>query len=254
MRSIPFAIEIATGITFSKLIFPQSVRKSTHTFYHMRSPKIIANWKSNKTVKETKEWFAEAHSLLLSTPYTAEVIICPPFPLLPLCQSLIREYNLAWKLGAQDVSAFSEGRHTGEVSARLLKDFVHYVLIGHSERRRQLGESDEFLSEKVKQAQASLIEPFYFAQTVHTPIPLSVTTVVYEPPGAISPAPPERAEDVEKAATILRQQKHILSVLYGGNVTPSNIDSFMSLSHIDGIIAGNASLDPQLFTKLVTYA
>lgn len=220
----------------------------------MKQPQIIANWKSNKTLKQTQEWFAEIHSLLLSTSYTTEVIICPPFPLLPVCKDLLKQYHLSWKLGAQDVSCFDQGRHTGEVSAVLLKDFVEYVLIGHSERRKQLDETDEMLAEKVRQVQNVSLEPLYFAQTVHTPIPLTVTTVVYEPPGSISPAPPDSPEDVEKAAQILRQQKHITSVLYGGSVTPENIASFMNLSYIDGIIAGQASLDPVLFAKLVTYA
>lgn len=216
----------------------------------MKPALIIANWKSNKTPHEVSEWFAEIAPLVMTSQDDKKVIICPPFPLLPLCQQLIKHYHLPWDLGSQDVSAFDQGRHTGEVSAVLLKEFVTYALIGHSERRQQLGEMEELLVGKVKQVQTVGIEPLFFVQTVATPFPQSLTTIVYEPPSSISPAPADSPEDVDKAAKELKKDRNI-SVLYGGNVTAENVASFMSLSSIDGIIAGNASLSPRDFAQLI---
>lgn len=216
----------------------------------MKRPLIIANWKSNKTPQEVTEWFAEIAPLVMTSQDDKKVIICPPFPLLPLCQQLMKHYQLPWELGSQDISAFDQGRHTGEVSSVLLKEFVTYALIGHSERRQQLGETEELLAQKVKQAQAVHIEPLFFVQTITTPFPQSLKTIVYEPPSSISPHPADTPEDVEKAAKEIKKDRNI-SVLYGGNVTAENINSFMSLSSIDGIIAGNASLSPQDFAQLI---
>lgn len=214
---------------------------------------IVANWKSNKNEQDVREWFEQIASSQFPT-NDKTVILCPSFPLLPLCRELIQKHHLPWQLGAQDVSAFGQGRHTGEVNAVQLKDFAEYILVGHSERRQQLGETDDVLVKKVQQTRNALLQPLFFAQTIDTKIPVGVEIVAYEPPGAISPSPADNPGNVEKAAIRLKQNKQIRYVLYGGNVTPDNAKLFMTLPHIDGVIVGNASLDALLFTELIQYA
>lgn len=216
----------------------------------MKQPLIIGNWKSHKTSKEVEAWFEELGSQI-HRDHRAEVVLCPPFPLLPLCKQLLTKHQLSWKLGAQDVSAFTQGKHTGEVNAALLREFVEYVLIGHSERRSELHESDEILFDKVKRVREVGLQPVFFVQGTQTPIPSGVDIVAYEPVFAIGTGHPDTPEDVEKVGAFFKTVKHVPTVLYGGSVDDKNVGLFMSCSSIDGIVPGTASLDPVIFAHLI---
>lgn len=218
----------------------------------MRHPFIVANWKSNKTTSEIERWFELVVSAM-PTPH-AEVILCPSFPLLPMSQMLIEKYHLTWKLGAQDVSSFTEGKHTGEVNAKQLKNFVDYVLIGHSERRRELKETDEMLFEKVKRVQEVGLTPIFFVQDKDTPIPDTIKIVAYEPIFAIGTGNPDTPEHAESIAKYLKKSKNIQTVLYGGSVDHKNVSLFLSEGLIDGVVPGTASLDPKEFVQLTNNA
>jgi len=219
----------------------------------MKDPLIIGNWKSHKNTQDVKEWFArlgpQAHGVS-----NAEVVLCPPFPLLPLCRELLDEYQLKWKLGAQDVSQFPEGKYTGDVSASLLKDFVDYVLIGHSERRSEHNESDDILFEKVKRVREVGLTPIFFVQGTQTPIPPAIDIVAYEPVFAIGTGHPDTPEDAEKVGEYFKKVKHVELFLYGGSVDDTNVNIFMSCSSIDGTVPGTASLDPIVFARLIQNA
>lgn len=198
-------------------------------------------------------WFAEVAAQIhgINSP---DVVLCPAFPLLPLCRQLIQKYQLDWKLGAQDVSLLPEGKHTGEVSAKLLKDFVQYVLVGHSERRSELHESDNTLFEKVKRVNEVGLTPIYFVQGEKTPIPDNIGIVAYEPIFAIGTGHPDSPEDAEKVGSYFKKIKKVPSVLYGGSVNDKNVSLFMSCSSLDGIVPGTASLDPAIFARLIQNA
>lgn len=214
----------------------------------MKRPLIIGNWKSHKTTEETEKWFEEIASVLHGD--YADVVLCPPFPLLSLCFQLIKKYQLNWQLGAQDVSPFPEGKHTGEVNAKQIKDFAHYVLIGHSERRTEFGETDTLLFEKVKRVQEEGLTPIFFVQNDTTNMPKGIGIVAYEPVFAIGTGNPDTPEDAEKVAISLKS-KGIPRVLYGGSVDNKNVAAFMSCSSLDGIVPGTASLDPSIFASLI---
>lgn len=218
----------------------------------MKRPLIIGNWKSHKSVKEVENWFLEVSASLFSVP--SEVVLCPPFPLLPLCRKLIKENQLPWKLGSQDISRFSVGKHTGEVNGLLLKDFVEYVLIGHSERRQQLQETEEILFEKVKRANEVNLQYIYFIQGEDTPIPEGVRIIAYEPVFAIGTGNPDTPEHAEQVANYFKKTKHVSTVLYGGSVDDKNVEAFMSCPSLDGVVPGTASLDPTMFSKLIKNA
>src|SRR5579872_6240829 len=146
----------------------------------MKPALIIGNWKSNKTSQEVEEWFAQISSEAF-LPAKATVIVCPPFPLLSLCKKLVEKYHLNWYIGAQDVSQFTPGKYTGEVSATLLKEYAQYVLVGHSERRNKLHETDDMLFEKVKRVKEVGLTPVFFVEDTKTPLPKDIQIVAYEP-------------------------------------------------------------------------
>lgn len=224
---------------------------------------LVANWKSNKTL-------SEAHSFLISFlnaefvkwlhtnsqhETKKQIILCPSFTLLPDLAHLLSEYpTLPIKLGAQNISAFDTGAHTGEEAAVQVAEFAQYVILGHSERRQEQGETDEIIAQKVKAAREYNLEPIVCVQGKKTPIPKNVHIVAYEPLDAIGtghPAIPERAEEV---AISLKKQHHISYVLYGGSVTPDNVHSYTSQPAIDGVLVGGASLKPDVFSEIIKRA
>ncbi|MCL5045783.1 MAG: triose-phosphate isomerase, partial [Actinobacteria bacterium] len=119
----------------------------------MRKPIIAANWKMHKTVSEA--WsFVNQLKPLLDGVAGVEVVICPPFPLLPAVGQALA--GTGWALGAQNLHWEKQGAFTGEVSGPMLADLgCKYVVIGHSERRQFFGETDHSVNLKVKAAFAN---------------------------------------------------------------------------------------------------
>ena len=113
---------------------------------------IVANLKSNQTNSEAKDWLFNFKKIkdLKQNLDNKEIILCPSFILLDFFALFIAENNLPFKLGAQNVSPFDQGPYTGEVNAKQIKDFADYVLVGHSERRNNFGETDDRLFKKVE--------------------------------------------------------------------------------------------------------
>lgn len=217
----------------------------------MKKLLIVANWKSNKTSLEAKEWIKRVTSYDLRFT-NKEIIVCPSFLHLPILKSYILNHKFPIKLGAQDISAFSEGAYTGEVNGRQLKEFVDYVLIGHSERRQNLNETDDILNKKVEMALEHDLKIIYCIQNEETLIPKGVNIIAYEPIFAIGTGRPETPENAKKIKEIVSKYnpEHFL---YGGSVSSDNIADFMK-SSMDGVLAGGASLDPLEFFKILENA
>jgi triosephosphate isomerase len=209
---------------------------------------IVANWKSNKLASEINAYAGiqqESNEL-------REVIICPPFTLLSNFKTLIDEKKLSYKLGAQNISPYTAGAYTGEINGQQIKEFADYVIIGHSERRSKFGESEDALKEKVEQALANKLTPIYCIQDENTFVPDGASLVAYEPVSAIGTGNPDTPENAEKVATaVMSKNPHVEFMLYGGSVTPENIASFVEQEHINGVLIGGASLDPERFEKLI---
>ena len=223
----------------------------------MKKQFFIANWKSHKNVSETEDWLQEFTILNSQFSTNKEVILCPPFPLLSRCAEFIQRHHMSLSLGSQSVSSYPEGTYTGEVSARLLKDFVAYALVGHSERRRLFHETDKDIGEKIQLALSYQIKPVLLLSNMHTTVPQGIEIVVYEPPSAISSdkgVHPENPEDVETAAGFLKQKNSVSYVLYGGSITPENVSVYTDLPSIDGVIVGGESLDPKSFASIIQHA
>ncbi len=218
----------------------------------MKKIYIIGNWKSHKTVSEAAEWFEKISHLKpqFSNLENKTIILCPPFELLSLSSALIQEYALPFILGAQDVSPFDEGAHTGEIAAVQLKEFVQYILVGHSERRN-LGETDEIVAQKSQQVLKAGLIPVVCVQGKETPVPEGVHVIAYEPVFAIGTGIADTPEDAEEVLKFFKE-KGMTTTIYGGSVSPENVSSFTTQPSVDGVLPGKDSLNPQLFADIIT--
>lgn len=226
---------------------------------------LVANWKSHKNSTEAHLWMQEflnhdfvswIHVASGHDPVQKTVVICPPAPLLPLMHSMVSSFpvSIPLRLGAQNVSAFAEGSHTGEEPAEMLKEFVSFVIIGHSERRKEENETDEVLARKVQRARECHIEPIFCVQGKETPVPEGVHMIAYEPLDAIGTGHPESPENANEVAQYFKKQKQISFVLYGGSVTEENVSEFTSQEYLDGVLVGTASLKAEQFARVVQNA
>ena len=199
---------------------------------------VIANWKSNNP----QNWS-------IAVPENVEVAVALPFPLLPT----LKDYSLC----AQDVSMFESGPYTGEVSAEMLKSLgVKYCLVGHSERRKYFGETNEIVQKKVAQLEKNNIIPIVCAQNFEE-IPKQVqhdtnnTYIMYEPAYAISTNGQYHAEAPEKINAVLNTFPKNARLLYGGSVNPENIKLLIAnCPLLIGFVVGHASLNPETFSQI----
>jgi len=140
----------------------------------------------------------------------------------------------------------------------MLKDFVKYVIVGHSERRKYFGETDEDVSQKIEQCLKYGLTPIAcvsnLGQVSMVSRVSSKVILVYEPVEHISTGGKFRPDDPEQANLMAQKIKTAVGwdvrVLYGGSVTAENARSFVSQPDISGVLVGQASLDPQEFAKI----
>ncbi|CAG1008132.1 MAG: triose-phosphate isomerase [Anaerolinea sp.] len=250
----------------------------------MRTPIIAGNWKMNKTPSEAVE-YVKALLPRLQGLSQAERVVCPPFVALPGVAAALT--GTALKVGAQNVHEKDSGAFTGNISAPMLKGLAEYVIIGHSEVRQYLGDTDAMINAKAKALLHHGFKPIIavgesdelnrkgetvpfvgaqvraaFAGIPAEQVPLIV--VAYEPIWAIGTG---RAPNPEEANAIIKSAvRDILAELYGagiaaqvriqygGSVTPANMEGFMSQPDIDGGLVGGASLKADDFVALIELA
>ncbi len=212
---------------------------------------LAANWKSHKTITETKDFFAvlaerKAHIL----PSSVHMIICPSFPSLVIARDEMKKHEIPVALGAQDVSPFPEGAYTGEVAATQLQDLVEYIIIGHSERRDYFEELDHMIEMKVKQAKDAGLKVILCVQDEDATVYDGVDIVAYEPVSAIGTGNPDDPENVQRVLSALQSRYPSVTYLYGGSVNSNTIAQFLSINEIGGFLVGGASLDADSFLQL----
>lgn len=220
---------------------------------------IVGNWKSNKTIAEAESWVGDLKNHLPSLPNWSnlEIVLCAPFTLLPLLATKLQSDKATkLKLGAQDVSPFPDGAYTGEISARMLKDLgVEYVMIGHSERRKYFKEDDQMLANKVKEALDFGLTPIYCVQGKTTPVPEGVKIILYEPQAAIGTGQAGSPKEADQVGKALRQiPGEEVMILYGGSVSPENINDFCRQENLNGVGIGGVSLDARKFLEIIENA
>ena len=251
----------------------------------MRKKIVAANWKMNMTQAESAR-FVESMLLDLGDVIDVEVVIIPPFTAIAkVMESLGKAHNI--KVGAQNMYWEKRGAFTGEISAALLRDlFVHYVVLGHSERRTLFGETDEIVNRKVRAALEASLRPIVcVGETLEQrdrgnvqkilsiqlrgslaglgPKELQDTVIAYEPVWAIGTGRNATPPQAQEAHAFIRRTLHEMSddttaervrIQYGGSVKPDNAQELMSQPDIDGALVGGASLDPRSFVQIVKAA
>lgn len=221
----------------------------------MKNVLLAANWKSNKTKFEAKDWLKEVSAQSFGE--GLEVVILAPFTLLDTISGYIRVNDFPFKLGAQDVSPFDDGAYTGEVSARQIKEFADYVLIGHSERRTNFGESDEMVRKKVERAIAQELKPIVCISDLSQVANLKFDqelTIAYEPLEAIGTGKPQDPDSVEFMANQIRAKMSSARIIYGGSVNADNLRDYINLDGIEGALVGGGSLNSSSFIDILKNA
>ncbi len=225
---------------------------------------VVANWKANKTILETSDWVKKFSGEAVGDSYL-EVIIAAPFMALDTLKTHITDYGLTRyvSVASQDISMFPVGAYTGEVPGEILENLVTYCLIGHSERRRYLGETTEMAGKKAEWAMENDITPIICAQTLEE-IPENINRhsvekylIMYEPFEAISTDNQYRPESSQKINEVLVQwQKKLPTgarLLYGGSVNQENITDLMMVDRelLSGFVVGRASLEADSFSSII---
>ena len=239
----------------------------------MARKKLIAgNWKMNGLLADGVELAkgVAAEVKAMSKP-ECEFLVCPPFTLLTSVKKALRGAKVA--LGAQDAHFNTKGAHTGDISPEMLKDVgCQYVMLGHSERRADHGESNELVNKKAVAAHhAGLKTVICIGETlaerdsgktidvcskqIMGSVPddstAADTVIAYEPVWAIGTGKTPTANDVEEVHAAVRKvlakklgkgNANKMRILYGGSVKPGNAKEFLSLPDVDGALIGGASL------------
>jgi triosephosphate isomerase len=250
----------------------------------MRKPVIAGNWKMYKLLGEAVDT-ALALKPLVANANHCEVVIAPVFTALKTVADRLEGSNVG--VAGQNCSTeLSEGAHTGEVTAAMLRDVgARYVIVGHSERRHLYFETDSMVNKKCHAGLAANLSVIFcvgesLAQreqgtaervvsgqlngglTGLTASDLDRIIVAYEPVWAIGTgrtATPEQAQEMHAfirrvfADRYSDQAGSELRILYGGSVKPDNIAGLMSQTDIDGALVGGASLEAESFAKIVNY-
>ncbi|MEK7475861.1 MAG: triose-phosphate isomerase [Candidatus Coatesbacteria bacterium] len=238
-----------------------------------------ANWKMYKTRSQAKT-FMDAFAKTGPWTGAAKVVVCPPFTSLDVVGAGLGASGVA--LGAQDCHWETEGAFTGEVATAMLKDAgCTYVIVGHSERRKLFGETDETVNKKLQAAvKAGLIPILCVGETLQerdagkteSVVRTQVTgglagfdaatvkgfVIAYEPVWAIGTgkvATPQQAQEVHAVIRKLLADRGpevaaAVPVLYGGSVKADNIAALMAGPDLDGGLVGGAALDPVSFAAI----
>jgi triosephosphate isomerase len=240
-----------------------------------RRPFIAANWKMHLLRADAAVY---CRALRSDVPAGPQVVIFPSFPLLPIVAEELRGSTAA--VGGQDLHPEDKGAHTGDVSGAQLADAgCTWALCGHSERRRDHGESDELVGRKAAAAVRHGLSPLLCIGETRDErkagdtfkvlerqlraglAPLAAGTpfaLAYEPVWAIGTGETATPEIAGEAHRFLRgllgeitSDASTVSILYGGSVTPDNAASLIAQPDIDGFLVGGASLDPQKFLAII---
>ncbi len=249
----------------------------------MRKSIIAGNWKMNTSVDEAVRLGGEVERACAGLD-AVEIVLCPPFISLDVVGRALRDGTL--KLGAQNVHWEPDGAHTGEISAKMLRDLgCDYVIVGHSERRMNLGETDERINRKIhavleqdmrpilcvgetwEQREAGRTESVVREQVERAIAglegSLDGTVIAYEPVWAIGTGRSATTEQAQDAHALIRGLIRRLSgpavadamrIQYGGSVKPANAKELFAQPDVDGGLIGGASLVADSFQQIVTAA
>lgn len=213
-----------------------------------------------------------------------EIVLAPSMLVLqPLSVQIDRR---KFRLAAQNAFYKDEGPYTGEVSFTMLRDLVHYVIVGHSERRIHFGETLPMIRDKVQAAIRNEISPIlcvgetkqerkegHTKRVLHDQVTTALhnltasdvanVVIAYEPVWAIGVGDPAKPQQIQEAIDFIRHQvtqlygqkvSNQMRVLYGASVEPEFVGAILSLRGVDGLLVGGASLNPYKFAGIIEAA
>jgi triosephosphate isomerase len=243
-----------------------------------RRPLVAGNWKMNGIGASLAELRSIANGFMGGLDAETEALICVPATLLTRAAQAAASSPV--RIGGQDCHAAESGAHTGEISAEMLKDAgASHVIVGHSERRTDHGETDDIVRAKAEAAwRAGLVAIVCIGETraereagqtltvlsrqIAGSVPASATSqttvIAYEPVWAIGTGLTPTLEDVAEAHAHIRGQladglggeAERMRILYGGSVKPSNAVELLSVANVDGALVGGASLKARDFLAI----
>jgi triosephosphate isomerase len=244
-----------------------------------RTALIAANWKMHGDVAGVQRYLEELLPLVADS--GAEVVVCPPFTLVPAAVMIASGSRVA--IGGQNCHWEERGAFTGEVAPAMLVELgARWVIVGHSERRQHFGETDASAAARAQAAQrAGLAVIFCLGETLEqreagttfavlerqsaalVGLDPGLLAVAYEPVWAIGTgrnATPEQAQEAHEflrgrlAAVLGAVPASRLRILYGGSVKPDNAAVLLSRDDVDGALVGGASLDVAAFSAIIRSA
>jgi len=251
----------------------------------MRIPLIAGNWKMYKTNDEAMDTVRKLDPLVRNLE-GVHVAVCPPFTALADVGRVLSKLDSKIWLGAQNVYPEPEGAFTGEISPIMLQEAgAYYIIVGHSERREILRETDELIAEKLRAVLDNNMVPILCigetleeresrrAQSkVQNQLKIDLSLIdleqiagmvfAYEPIWAIGTGKTATPENAQEMSSFIRQQladkcgaeiAGEARILYGGSVKPQNIRDLMKMADIDGALVGGASLNAEEFASIASY-
>ena len=250
----------------------------------MKKMMVAGNWKMNMLRYQAKELTQDIISGLIDVKDDIDIVLAPPFTALDVVSGLIG--NSRVMLAAQNVFWEDRGAFTGEISPAMLVDAgCKWVIIGHSERRGILGETDTVVRKKIKASLSDGLNVIVCVgetlqerevgktiKIVQSQVESALMdlelddpqrfVIAYEPVWAIGTgknATPKEAEDVhatirEITGSIFAQDSELIRIIYGGSVNGDNIEELLHMENIDGALIGGAGLDADSFVKMVKIA
>jgi triosephosphate isomerase (TIM) len=245
----------------------------------MRRPFIAANWKMNKSIPETRE-FLMSFIPEVKEKNDVDIVLAPPFTSIAAAGLLLE--NTGIMLAGQDVYFEEKGAYTGEISPLMLVDIgCKYAIIGHSERRQYFHETDDIVNKKIRAAKKAglgvivcvgeSLDEREAGKTLEVlqreldkgleGVDDSNIVVAYEPVWAIGTgktATPSQAQEVhdyirDRLRILYGNNADKLCIIYGGSVTPDNVDSLMACRDVDGALVGGGSLRVESFLRIVKF-
>jgi triosephosphate isomerase len=245
-----------------------------------RTPVIAGNWKMNTDVQSGTA-LAKEISELSGDVSGVDKIVCPPFVSISSVTSAMSGSSI--QIGAQNVSANSDGAFTGEISTSMLQGLVSHVIVGHSERRALNGETSDQVAAKAITAAEAGISPIlcigedlsvrqagnassFVAHQLEASLDgyadWDSLIVAYEPVWAIGTGEAATSEQAQEMTAVCREVIRKLApsaadsvrVLYGGSVNSGNVAELLAQPDIDGALVGGASLKAEEFSKLIAAA
>ncbi|MEA3370916.1 MAG: triose-phosphate isomerase [Campylobacterota bacterium] len=228
---------------------------------------IAANLKTNFTRKQTSQYIKELETHLDKNRLSQEVLVFP-------AMSSLDSHNGKVIVGAQNAYPTENGAFTGEIGTEQLDEFgIKTILIGHSERRHVLGETQDELvakfnfykelgykivycvGEPLEKREASNDEMMNYISAQYEGIDTSYENLIiaYEPVWAIGTGLTPTLEDIENIHTDLKE-KSSAPLLYGGSVKVTNAAEVLALKNVDGVLVGSAALYAEHFCTMIDYA